>query len=433
MKLLVDANKQLNYNPLIVYFILTRKEYSLYSDRIKKVNQYYGFTRGIFTFKTIFRGEEYCNDLTEDIRDSLNQSNMIMRLVDDVDGNYIYALGKIPLGQDMQIIEMMLEEFLDTACQQNINNLRCQKETCRPEIDDECLEMIDNSISGFKYAINAAFNVVGWSRFINQHTKSYGRRDDYSHMLTFGTKGLTEAEKNDVSDSISTLSKEANSPAAKAALEKIKKFMDVFMQSPDFEESDENAQGTVDINCSEPLIADHKSRIKPSSTPDIKISIVRVKGKKFEYGFEITIDDDSILLYLGSKEALANYMLTLLKQKMGGRMYKDMFKHKLPNLSAYKRDPDVIWLEEVYKKVFANEEESFEKWYPKVREDSCRLISQGKGYVNRAIKEYLIKYPDAIWYCILHDETDPSLYYYIDIPKDHIILPNELECLIVNS
>ena len=67
MKIFVDSKQHLNYHPLVVYFMLQPKDFEAHKERIEKLNDYKGFTRGIFKFRAIERGDQYCNELDEQL------------------------------------------------------------------------------------------------------------------------------------------------------------------------------------------------------------------------------------------------------------------------------------------------------------------------------------------------------------------------------
>lgn len=179
----------------------------------------------------------------------------------------------------------------------------------------------------------------------------------------------------------------------------------------------------------------YNSKEEPEEQPDIKVTITKVTSEvlkhdiKKAWGVEITIGESVIPIYIGSTAAAMIYISTLLKQKMGTCLYRDTFKHPLPNKS---RHEDVIWLEQVYHKLFLGAEKNFDTWYKDMQKDSCRFINQGKSESKRRIKDSLTNYPSAIDYCQVQKigGRNERPYYYINIPKENITVPKALECLI---
>lgn len=428
MKLIVDKEKQLNYNPLVVYFILNISDRIRYSDTIEAMNEYNGFTRDLFQFH-IIEGDKYYSGLSENIAESLSDSNVIVRLVDDNEGNYNYCVERIDFYQSSLRFEADVKDFMLSVIEQNIKNLSSQIRVDAGDAEDEDEnDLLSGSIKRLNIA-SSLNNNKSWKEFRNP---PIGRIDSYGNCRSMEGTYMNwmpmdiQTCKDKVSDKLQS------DPEIKELFEKMVAYFEENMGVPSIEESDSIALGTVDDLKSQHLILDQKSREKSDITPDIRIAITKVKGKKFEYGFEIKINDaDPILLYLGSKEASFNYLLTLLKQKRGERMYKNLFKHKLSDMPGAKKNAELIWMEKVYNKMFANDGVKFAGWYKYAGEKSCHAINQGKGYANRMIKELLYNYPDAIWYCSINNIKSPSLYYYIDIPADHIFVnPKELALLI---
>jgi hypothetical protein len=75
--------------------MLTPKNHEIYAKQIDSLNKYHGFTRGLFKFRAVARGSKYCEDLSNDLKATLKNYNIIVRLTDDLEGNYNYALDKM--------------------------------------------------------------------------------------------------------------------------------------------------------------------------------------------------------------------------------------------------------------------------------------------------------------------------------------------------
>lgn len=287
------------------------------------------------------------------------------------------------------------------------------------------VQLIDGSMENFSIARDLnKFNVASLYLLRNTPRRTRTNRTNGGYL---GFETNTNWIPREIESYKNIVSEDLTNPKTKEAFELLMAYFEERINVPNEADSNLLAQGTIDNAKSNLLIIDQKSGIKANVKPNIKISIVRVKNQKFDYGFEITIDDGPVIpLYIGSKEALFVYLLTLLKQKLNKSLSKKLFNKPIPTSTLVKRDSDVVWLETIYNKVFPNEEEKFDDWYKKSRERSCHAISQGKGNANRAIKKILADYEDVLWYCSIQDGNSKPRYYFIDIPADKIDVPREL-------
>ena len=108
MKLINDKQKQLNYHPLVVYIVLSPIEYQEHSNNIESLNDRSELTRGLFKFRAIQQGNKYSSELSNELTATIKKFNVILRLVDDSDGSYNYALDKINLAQGIEMLEVDL-------------------------------------------------------------------------------------------------------------------------------------------------------------------------------------------------------------------------------------------------------------------------------------------------------------------------------------
>lgn len=437
MKIIVDSQKQLNYHPLVIYFILQPNDFKKYSRNIELLNEDRDFTRRIFKFRAVARGNEYSRDLKNGLTATINKFNVILRLIDDGAGNYNYALGRINLNQSSSQFELSLQNFIVDACKYNIKNLKAQL-GCYGGKSEESIEnatMISAMVQSFKDAIN----------FKTFKRKGCGIADpmlvaksDRTEHLFSRSNILTSSLPSDFSRQLPTdiaglrnsLYRALPNRKAKDDFKKMMAFFEANMDIPSIEESDMYVQGTVDDSKSGELIADYKSRNKQSERPNIIISISKIIKK---WGVEVNIDGNIKQISFSSNAATMVYICTLLKQKMGTHLWREVFKRPLPDRnSSVKRHEDVIWLGRVYRVICSRANEEFDIWYPKMRNNSCHFINQGKSQSIRDIKKKIASYPNAIYYCSIQidkDDKDQS-YYWIDIPAECIKIPQELESLI---
>ena len=414
--------------------MLTPKNHEIYAKQIDSLNKYHGFTRGLFKFRAVARGSKYCEDLSNDLKATLKNYNIIVRLTDDLEGNYNYALDKMNFSLNPDKFETSLQSFIIDVCEQNIKNLNSQLQAYNGDSDEskENINMVSEMVQIFRNAImQKGFRRGVWKKLTSP--ESYNIRIQSNQGMLYSLRRSLPPEINDIKDSIYN----SLSDTKKEEFNKMMAFFESKMDVPDFNESDKHAQGTIDHGQSEDFILDKKSRNKPSKSPHIKISIAKVTARtlrheiKKAWGMEINIDGTNIPVYIGSTAAAMVYICTLLKQKMGTHLYRTAFKKPLPDKnSLIKRHKDVIWLKQVYEKLYPGAPVDFDNWYPDMQKNSCQFINQGKSESVRRIKACLYSFQDALPFCIVETCKKEPSYFFIDIPADCIIIPKEMEELI---
>lgn len=440
MKIIVDKRKQLNYHPLVVYFILQPKDYKMHGQNLEQLNKYTAFTRGIFKFRAIARGNEYSHDLSDELIYTINKYNVILRLVDDQDGNYNYALGKMNFNQSPDLFEQSLQAFIVGACRQNIKNLKDQSQYYMSDSEEskENASILTSLAQGFKNAIDLkGFKHGMWGKTVNPsvslHVHANHKATDKVPHSFVSTSNNLPSEIIDIGKSVYNI---LPNRKAKDDFKRMMQFFEANMDAPALKDSDMYVQGTIDNTKSKELSTDQKSRIKQGGRPQIIISITKVTSQvlkhdiKKAWGVKINIDGVDNDVYIGSTAAAMVYICTLLKQKMGSHLYREAFKHGLPD--KQKRHQDVLWLENVYSALFPGAYEDFEEWYSKMKLDSCKFINQGKSESIRVIKRNLSNFPEALYYCCVQKIVDErkKTYYYIDIPEECIKISDDLSELI---
>ena len=434
MKIIADSQRELNYHPLMIYFMLTPKNHGIYAKHIDGLNKYNGFTRGLFKFRAVARGSKYCEDLSNDLKATLKNYNVIVRLMDDFEGNYNYALGKMNFSLNPDKFETSLQSFIIDVCEQNIKNLNSQLQAYTGDSDEskENANMVSEMVRIFRNAIMLkGFRRGVWKKQISPESYNMVILSNNATHHCLG-KSLPP-DMMDIKDSIYNSLSDTN----KEEFNKLMAYFESKMDVPDLKESDKYAQGTIDHAQSEDFSLDKKSRNKPTESPHIKISIAKVTSRilkreiKKAWGMEISIDGTTIPVYIGSTPAAMVYICTLLKQKMGTHLYRSAFKRPLPDKNSnIKRHKDVIWLEKVYEKLYPGSQDDFDKWYSEKKKNSCQFINQGKSEAVRQIKDCLHDFQNALPFCIVETCKEEPSHFFIDIPADCIIIPKEMEELI---
>lgn len=434
MRIIVDKRRQLNYHPLVVYVILMSPQYQKLATSIESLNNRTILTRGLFKFRAIKRGNEYSSDLSSELTATISRFNVILRLVDDSEGNYNYALGKLNLNQSPALLESELEGFVINSCKQNIKILKGQLEKWTESAKDRAT--ISALIQGFNDAVSGQIMKARVPLSVKLANVDSLLESDLDMLMSSVDSNACSLPPDIVMKRESLYGVLPNRQA-KNLFNDIMKFFESRMDVVDIEESDKYAQGTVDESKSEDLKIDLYSRHKYGDRPDITIKVTRIlpnlqKRVRRVWGVEITVGDVTTPIYLGGAEPSMVYICTLLKQKMGTRLSREVFKrmHLDQRLRSY-RHSDIFWVERVYSKLYPHPRKKFDDWYKSLRNNSWHAISQGKGAANRAIKSGLKHILGALYYCKLHDDQGPNeTCYYVDVPSENIQLPPEFEELI---
>lgn len=429
MRFVVDKQRQLNYHPLVVYITMCPKEYQAHAGRVERMNDLGGLTRGLFKFRAIERGDKYSSDLTADLTATLSRFNVILRLVNDSEGNYNYALGKINLAQDPEIFEYELRDFVIGACKQNVKLLQ----GLLAANDADNTVVLSSMIQSFKDAISYD-DIVSLAKSARRGSLL----SDSNDMASFVDSDLCCQLPLDIVMARDSLYGMLSDGKAKSALNRIMAFLEERMDVAEMEESDQYAQGTVDNTKSEELKAELHSRHKQGERPEITIHVTRIlpdlrKRVRKVWGVEITIGETTIPIHIGGADAAMVYICTLLKQKMGARLSREMFRRPYSKqLSPTSIHEDVLWLEKIYRVLCLGIMKDFDKWYEHLKDNSCHAISQGKAAANRVIRKQLRQYSEALYYCVLQPGKNEKGRgcYYIDIPAENIKLSKEIEAVI---
>lgn len=446
MQILVDKQQQLNYNPLVVYFMLNSEDFKQYGKHIASLNKYSGFTRGIFKFHAILRGDKYSDGLTEALTQAISKFNVILRLVDDENGNFNYALGKMNFNQDPDLFEVALQRFVVEACRYNIKTLKSQSQyyTDNSDASIEQSSTISTIAQSFKDAIALkGFKRGVWRNLVDPEScvtiAPIHCCNRVSPPDLAGSNNLPYDLKKQKREFADKLPKHL-----RGSFDRLLAEFEKFMGAPNKVESDRYAKGAIDKTKSKDLIVDYKSRVKTSIDPNsISITIAQVpiseKTRRCTWGVVINVNGADIPIHISSTEGAVIYIATLLKQKMGLRLERRIFRRNLPQKECDIHQ-DVKWLHNVCRAVRPAIDD-FKEWYERMRDGvdgrtpmQLKGIDQGKNLASVSIKKCLQKkYADALYYCDIQPKGRNSEgCYYINLPARNIIVPQEFQkCLSV--
>ena len=80
MKIFKDNKKQLNINPLVVYFIMTPEEKERHARDIERLNRSKTMNHNLFEFNTVVRARYNNNVLTKGLIKDMEENNVIVKL-----------------------------------------------------------------------------------------------------------------------------------------------------------------------------------------------------------------------------------------------------------------------------------------------------------------------------------------------------------------
>lgn len=451
IKIIKDTKRQINIHPLVVYFILTPELEKQYGDAINHLKKRTSFSRNIFTFNIVPQVEEYCNDaLSKDLTEALSGQNILVRLVDDSAGYYYYAVGKLDFNQPDEDIEGTIHSFITDVCKRNIVHLeqRLSRYSSSSEDVMERQKAVTQLLTAFKRAVLTTHYRRGtWQKYQNN-------RIDISlnnfEPLCYGSgHGIETAHNNKVSlpssrdrKTIKILTELGMSEdKAKIAISKIWELVDDEFSTPEKSASNEIAMALSDSKYGSSIKRDHRYRNRPKIKPQIKVEIKKIVsrtlkngGTKQTWGVEFLINDTVLDIDFKSKDQTMIYVCTLLRSKMGEKMYiHEFFNNSKGTKSKFKRENSREWIQAIYRVLFANSDIDFDKWISNIINNNGRPLNQGKSQVNAKIDNALKdSQPNGIFYCILNTKKDSlsDSFYNMYLTPEDIIIPKELQFLI---
>lgn len=125
MKIFKDNKKQLNINPLVVYFIMTPEEKEHHARDIERLNRSKTMNHNLFEFNTVVRARYNNNVLTKGLIKDMEENNVIVKLFGNDDERFSYAFETVEFKEGY--FESQVESFLYDVCTLNVKNLKSEK------------------------------------------------------------------------------------------------------------------------------------------------------------------------------------------------------------------------------------------------------------------------------------------------------------------
>ena len=447
IKVVKDEQRLININPLVVYFVLPENEHSKYSDDIKRLNKYVGYTREIFKFESLLQGNIDSAMLPISIRKEFYGNNTIVRLVDATDGSFVYSFAHIDVNDDPRMVEASIIDLVIDLCKYNIQSLEMLRksiDSSDPAVVSKLNQNIDTSIEIFNRAINKSrFKRAVWGD-VPVTTPCMKSISD-----SFAVHGFTECV---LMNNLPTRIKPQREISASALRtydfikeqfgeDNMQKILTELLSSlnpiPDFDESKAIAEGIVNDKYADTVRADYNRRFGPKYKPSLRISVKKITAKLYgkdskKYGVEIEVNGTSYTIYFKSKDQTMLYLTTLLRHKIGQPLYiHELYHNSKETHSRYRREKSKPWLRSVYNNIYRYASKSFDEWFNGVDERHGKALHQGKSRVVDIIKTTLHESPEAIEYCTINTLKDcnQESYYCVKCSPDDIVLDQEMQKL----
>jgi hypothetical protein len=439
MKTFYDAQKLINIRMLTIYFMLSEDERAEHNEMIARLNRIKAFTLGLYEFKILTKLGGVNSCLYDDLKGEVEANNLIVRLPNDTQDNFVYAFDAIDLSADVDVVEKRIHNFVIELAEHSIAIL---KERQSSNAGDAA--QLDNVIYSYEAAIKS-----GKLSYTRQTAPKVVREchEDYCDVpagrvfttafCTTGIKGVLNRDDADLERLYGCLGKHGipESKQKMVASELAEIFADMF-GIPSKEESAEIAEGILDKR-SNAIAINKCGRQKPAVKPNIKIYIERIpyvdgRGKKRRerYGVRISVGSFEQKILFEDATQTMMYTATLLRHKMGGRLYIHELRNNSYGTNAA-REMAKHWLKKIYTTIISPEKEAFDKWIESIRnpQNMGKKLTTAVSSTRRVVPNGLVMYPDAIYYSLIVSGNDAEKggYYTINCSPDDIIVCGELQ------
>lgn len=437
-----DEQKLINISMSTIYFMLTEQECAKYKEMVERLNRSNAFTLGLYGFKVLTKLGGVNNCLTDDLKAEIESNNIIVRLPNDSQDNFVYAFDNIVLSGDCDDVERRIHNFVVELAERCISLL---KERQEGSLDDSrSASQLDSVIDSYQEGIKSGRRSYT-RRTAPRVVRTYN--EDYcgvptggmfkTSFCTMNNNGLQDLDDDDLARLYGCLSKHGI-PESKHKMV-ASELADIFAEMfgvPDKEESAEIAVGILDKSSN--AIAINKSgRQRPSVKPNIRLHIERIpytdgRGNKRreKYGVRISVGSFEQKIYFEDATQTMIYIAALLRHKMNRRLYI----HELRNNGSGTNGAREIakqWLKRIYTTIINPEAEAFEKWIESVRspQDLGRKLNTAASSTKRVVSKNLEMYPDAIYYSLIVSGKDAEKggFYTFNCSPDDIIVCGELQ------
>ena len=452
-----DNQRLINIPILTIYFMLSEEERLQHKAMIRRLNRIKAFTLGLYEFKILTKLGGVNSGLSEDIKAQIEDSNLLVRLPNDSDDNFVYAFNNVDLSSGYDAVEEFVHNFVVELAKQSVAIL---KERQAADADNADLSAkLDSVVYSFEKAIESG--VQSYARLVAPPVVSECRSESCCRTAEEERtiNGTTYNVVDDVSISCDTSVSQLQVgggvaladltevlgclarhgiPASEQRMvagELARIFAEMF-GIPSREESSMIAGGILDSS-SDAIVIDKYGRLKPSEKPKLRISVERVpyidgrgKRRREKYGVRVSVGSFEQRICFEETTQTMVYVAALLRHKMGKRLYI----HELRNNSAGTvgaREVAKQWLRRIYTTIITPENAAFDKWIESVgsANNGGKKLYTAISSTKRIIAKHLEMYPDAIYYTLMMSKMDAQRdrYYTFNCSPDDIIICGELQ------
>lgn len=430
MKIIKDELRLLNIHPLVIYFVVSPEVYNVYGNYLRMLNTRKDFTRNLYKFQVICNMREYYKNVPLELQESLKVDSLLVRLLDDTDGNFYYALQNVDFCCSYDEIERSVQSYISDICVQNIIYLTVRMSS-NPRTKDKKL-YVQTSLETILDAFKKANSIENCSEEV--FSQSIDDADNVFLKSVPPPLTLQSGLKNIINNHV--IKTKDN---GKELLEEILEFLQDY-NITDKETSDLIASGLCNRKDSLSIFSDQKSRIKPENEPHIEAEI-RLVQKRMHNGrikqnvrVILKINDDEVPISFNTKAETMIYVCTLLRKVKNEKLYRHEFLNNSKGYnSKFQRKTSRSWFNDVFNTLFPSMDKDFSEWFLNIQSNGGHALSQGKSQINSLIQKALaVNNADGIYYCIINISNDENndTYYDIFIKPEHITIPENMHFLV---
>ena len=422
MEIIKDTKNLLRLRPLDIYFMLPAEGSSDVAEHLKQLNRYKTMTRGSFRFHVVTHSDTFNNDLPPEIINALSNHNMMMRLLNDTQGNSYYALHLVDFHQAPDSVDDSIKLFITKVCQENIKHLKDSKDPISKKLEDKFNSLIIDDIK------RRRLNRPVWDRIVNPTF-----RNNLTSETTLDNNAIDIFRPDDLKEILMRRYLESG-VSSREANETIEDIIKEYQNYPNRKESDETVEAMISSEDDTFLRekCERENYDKPSNiTATIKLVETgrnRKNKPKKGFGVEITLNDKSVQVYFATTDQFVVYAATLMSVKEGHYFGSKSFIEEIEAKSD-----NVVWLGKIYKMIYnylykyieTNSDlqnrliDTFNVWFNKKRNKKNAIFTAKSG-ANRTLWDALKNESKAAYhYCYIKSSGDSP--YIVQLTPEEIV------------
>lgn len=422
MEIIKDTKNLLRLRPLDIYFMLPAEGSSDVAEHLKQLNRYKTMTRGSFRFHVVTHSDTFNNDLPPEIINALSNHNMMMRLLNDTQGNSYYALHLVDFHQAPDSVDDSIKSFITKVCQENIKHLKDSKDPISKKLEDKFNSLIIDDIK------RRRLNRPVWDRIVNPTF-----RNNLTSETTLDNNAIDIFRPDDLKEILMRRYLKSG-VSSREANETIEDILKEYQDYPNRKESDETVEAMISPEDDTFLRekCERENYDKPSNiTATIKLVETgrnRKNKPKKGFGVEITLNNKSVQVYFATTDQLVVYAATLMSVKEGHYFGSKSFIEEIEAKSD-----NVVWLGKIYKMIYNylykyietnsnlqnRQMDTFNVWFNKKRNKKNAIFTAKSG-ANRTLWDALKNESKAAYhYCYIKSRGDSP--YIVQLTPEEIV------------